>query len=193
MQRFQLFFLLMLITGVLLNSCENSPSQPVEPKLPTVDLASSRKEVVKQVSEQIIVPGYERTLQKSEELVIAINEFTHAPNEANLLTAQISLKETWLEWQKAAMFLFGPSETVTLRSSMATYPTDVNKIEANIASGDYVLGTLDNRSAVGFPALDYLLNGLGDTPAAIVDSYNNGEGSTNRKDYANALAQEINR
>ncbi|MEM0962793.1 MAG: imelysin family protein, partial [Bacteroidota bacterium] len=58
-----------------------------------------------------------------------------------------------------------------------TFPTDASRIEANVASGTYVIGAVVNADAVGFPALDYLLHGASD--AEILAAF----AQDSRKDY----------
>jgi hypothetical protein len=51
-----------------------------------------------------------------------------------------------------------------------TYPTNV-RIEANISTSAYNLTLLSQFDKQGFPALDYLINGLSTTDAGIVNYY----------------------
>jgi len=48
------------------------------------------------------------------------------------------------------------------------YPTDFDLIENHIASGSYNFDLPSNRDSKGFPALDYLLNGMASSDAEIV-------------------------
>ena len=87
--------------------------------------------------------------------------------------------------------MFGPAEEVALRKSLNTYPTDAIQIDANIESGNYILGSLANQAAVGFPALDYLLNGLAENNEGIREEYMVTERSNNRKQYLTDLAVDV--
>ncbi|MDO1502670.1 imelysin family protein [Winogradskyella maritima] len=77
------------------------------------------------------------------------------------------MRASWLNaykaWQHVELFEIGPAETVGFQLNMNIYPTDNEKIDGFIVNGSYDLSLSSNRSAKGFPALDYLLNGLGDT------------------------------
>lgn len=71
-------------------------------------------------------------------------------------TVQNSWKEAYISWQTLKIYDFGPVRDLALKGSIGTYPTDNNKIDNNIASGSYNLGTAANTDAVGLPSLDYL-------------------------------------
>ena len=61
---------------------------------------------------------------------------------------------------------------------MNIYPTNTDNIDEFITTGTYDLSLSSNRSSKGFPALDYLLNGLGENDAEILAFYNNGTNNT---------------
>jgi len=199
--RFILFLLVASLT-ILLVACgkdsetEVTPtpitSTPVLPtEEPTVDLTVLRGDIANNVSNGIIIPAYENLNTQTTNLKASVLAFSNAPSEVTLVEAQSALKSSWLAWQSAAIYMFGPAESVALRKSLNTYPTDANQIDANIESGDYILSSLANQAAVGFPALDYLLNGIAADNATIADYYNNMERSNNRKLYLNDLATDI--
>lgn len=171
-------------------SCKTEGPIKPDPE-PTITVASVRTDLIENVGNQLIIPAYEDLKTKTDDLVNSVNEFHKAPDVNKLSAVQAALKADWLSWQRAAIYLFGPSESQGLRQALATYPTDSSKIEANISSGNYVLGTLDNKSAVGFPALDYLLNGLADTPEATVEAYTFGDQAVARLTYLNDLVTVI--
>jgi len=70
-----------------------------------------------------------------------------------------------------------------LRAVLNTYPADTDKVNSNIESGDYNLETLENRAAAGFPALGYLLHGIGDSNEEIVIQYTSDQNASNRMAY----------
>ena len=63
-----------------------------------------------------------------------------------------------MDWQIAAIYQMGPTETNALRAALNLYPTDETKIENNIANGNFTIGSISNQGAEGLPALDYLLH-----------------------------------
>jgi predicted lipoprotein len=172
---------------VLFSSCDKNPNLPE----PDEGLAAKRLALSKQTGEQIILPALRAQQSENQSLQSSLETFTSEANAPNLLAARAALKQAWLQWQSAAIFQFGPATTVSLRKSLNTFPTDTDQIEANIQSGTYVLGSLANAAAIGFPALDYLLNGLADSDSAILGLYTADLQSGARIQYLNDLMAEI--
>lgn len=146
-----------------------------------------RSEMLQQTANNIILPSY----QSFHSEVIALQEagenFTANTTEEALVTFQNQLKDTRLAWQNVSQFQFGPAETVLLRTSLNTYPADTDQIEANIESGDYSLGTIDNQAAVGFAAMGYLLHGLGEDNQQIIAAYTEASDAQQRLTYVQDL------
>lgn len=121
-------------------------------------------------ADNIIIPGYQDFVAKVNVLETATVAFT---TNANDLTA---LREAWLDayttWQRVSMFEIGPAETVNLRLNVNIYPAAIATIETNIESGNYDLSLSSSRSSKGFPALDYLLFGIGTNDDAILAKFN---------------------
>ena len=126
-------------------------------------------------ADNIIIPSYEAFSTDLDMLLGSFNTFKEDANEDNLVELRSSWVNAYSSWQHIAMFEIGPAETVGFQLNMNIYPTDSNKIDQFIATGNYDLSLSSNRSAKGFPALDYLLNGLGENDAAILAFYNGDE------------------
>ena len=90
------------------------------------------------------------------------------------------------------MFEFGPDQATALRMYMNIYPVSVNKINSNITTGTYNLDQFGNTDAQGFPALDYLLNGLAGNNTAILAFYTSDGQAANRKQYLQAIVNKMN-
>jgi predicted lipoprotein len=86
---------------------------------------------------------------------------------------------------------FGPEASISLRSYINTYPVTISKLDANIASGSYDLEQFGNKDAQGFPAIDYLLNGIASTNAGVITNYTTDAQATSRKQYLQALATKM--
>ncbi|MDZ7695200.1 MAG: imelysin family protein [Balneolaceae bacterium] len=130
-----------------------------------------------------IVPAYVNLQQQVNQLQSATSTFASDPDEANLNALQNQLKAARLAWQDANIFQFGPAESVTLRSALNIYPPDSAKIESNIDSGDYTLGSIDNQAAAGFPTVGYLVHGLGETSQKIISFYTDSSDASARITY----------
>ncbi len=123
-------------------------------------------------ADNIIIPSYEAFSTELGALNSSFAAFKVDASAANLVGFRASWVSTYKMWQRVSMFEIGPAETVGLRLNMNIYPTDSQKIDTYISSGIYDLSLSSNRNAKGFPALDYLINGLGENDAAIVAKYN---------------------
>ena len=188
----KLLLSLLLLVGLTLSCDEDAdgPSTPINPTNPTRDLADFRADLAEHTANQIIIPAYLELQVKAQELRAAIFTFTSDPDPNTLAASRASVKETWLAWQDASIFMFGPSERTALRNALNTFPTNVDLIEENISSGEYILNSIGNRDGVGLPAIDYLLNGLGEEET-ILNAYLNDANSEARALYLQELASTI--
>lgn len=134
-------------------------------------------------ADNIIVPSYEEYNNKVEALSSNAAVFTSNPSEANLQTLRTSWMESYLAYQKVTMFYVGKALDINLKEATNTYPTDAIGIETNIASGSYNLDLLSQFSKQGFPALDYLINGLSTNDAEIVTFYTTNTNANKYKQY----------
>lgn len=131
----------------------------------------------------LILPSYEALQHAVDALDASATRFADDPSAAHLTEVQNRLRTARLAWQDANLFQFGPAASAALRASLNTYPVDRDEVEANVESGSYILGAIDNRAAVGFPALDYLLHGVGATEAEILTAYTAAADAPNRLAY----------
>ncbi len=142
-------------------------------------------------ADNIIVPSYEGYQTAVKELKTAGNDFTTAP-DADKLTA---LRSKWLEaykaWQYVSMFEIGKAESLNLRDYTNIYPTNASEIEANISSGEYNLELPSKRDEQGLPALDFMINGLGDNDADIVAKYTDQQQGQAYKTYLTDLIARL--
>ncbi len=142
-----------------------------EPKEEPQEVSFERAPMLVNWADNIIIPAYTDFDSELENLTAAFENFNIDATTTNL----IALREAWLtaytKWQRISMFEIGPAESADFRFSMNTYPTDTDKINAHISSGSYDLTLSSNRASKGFPALDYLINGLGDSDEAIISKY----------------------
>lgn len=185
-------FILLLAAIVMVRCSESDSTNPGSNPQPepgeSINLAEIRQEIALHIANHFILPGYEELENDVEALTKALNEFVNVPTEANLTLSQEELRKLWISWQNIALFQIGPAETNALRLAINTYPTDTGKIESNIQSTNVPLASIDNRDAVGLPAIDYLLNKNLDEGQTNLDLFiNNAE----RGLYLIALAEEL--
>ena len=170
------FFVVAL--AALLASCDGGVGEE-----PPAREGFDRATMLGHVSDALILPAYGALKEAVDALDAATVAFAEAPSASNLDGVQGRLKDVRLAWQEANLFQFGPAESVALRASLNTYPVDEDRVEANVASGSYTLGAVSNRAAAGFPALDYLVHGIGVTEADVLAAYTDAADAPSRLAY----------
>jgi len=151
---------------------DNPPAEGGNPSTPNGQTGFDRSVLLANWADNIIVPSYEAFTAEVAVLNAAFDTFKADASEANLVALRASWLSAYRTWQKVSMFEIGPAETVGLRLNVNIYPTDTEKISGYLDSGSYDLSLASNRDAKGFPALDYLINGLGEDDATIVSKFN---------------------
>lgn len=119
----------------------------------------------------IITPAVRNLSTTVNALKTTVDAFEISPDDQHLIGARMAWVEAYRSWQKVSMFEIGFAESVSFRNFMNIYPVDASEIEENISTGSYNLSLPSTNDEQGFPALDYLLNGLGASDAAIVAVY----------------------
>lgn len=171
----RLLLLAVLVLGFA--ACDSGSNSELPPD--TFD----RSELLANVATDLIVPSYAALQQAVSALDARVEAFAADPTETRLADAQAALKTARLAWQDAGLFQFGPAESVALRTSLNTYPVDVQQVEANVATGEYILGAVENRDAAGLPTLGYLLHGIGATEDEIIAAYTDAPDAAGRLAY----------
>lgn len=141
-------------------------------------------------ADNIIIPAYTAYDRANGTLQSAVNAFTAAPTETNLSAVQAAWLDAYKKYQHVAMFDTGMASDLNLVLSSNTFPTDVTGIESNISSGTYNLELQSQFSRQGFPALDYLLYGMGSTNEETVAVYNGTTGN-GYKAYMTAVVNRL--
>ena len=174
-QRFATLIVCLALIGVSF-ACSSSTSSEEEANF-------DRMAMLENYGQNLIIPAYDSLQQSMNGLNTSANTFAETPTIENLEQVQQQLKEARLAWQTANIFQFGPAGMQTLRASINTYPTDTTQINDNIDSGSYTLGTIENQTAVGFPATGYLLHGLDSSNEEILLQYTADTNAENRTSY----------
>jgi predicted lipoprotein len=134
-------------------------------------------------ADNIIIPSYVNYQAKLEVLTASTISFNSTPTESNLQALRNSWTEAYKAYQYVALYSFGKAEEIYLKQTANSYPTNTIGIEANITVADYDLSLLSQFDKQGFPALDYLINGLNTTDAGIVNYYTVNTNAANYKKY----------
>lgn len=177
------------LLAVLIWACSSDssedPVQKGEEEQPA-PVSFERKSMLVNWADNIIIPSYESFSFSLSALQTNFEAFRQEPTASNLINLRAAWLSSYKSWQQVSMFEIGPAESVGLRLQMNIYPTDAEKIESFIAGGTYDLSLSSNRDAKGFPALDYLINGLGENDEAIVSKF-----STTDKDAILAYMGDV--
>ena len=142
-------------------------------------------------ADNIVIPSYENFRTLLGELTNASNSFAESPSSSSLLELRNVWTDTYIGWQKVELFEFGPADKYTLRNFFNIYPANVAAIFQNIANPSANLDVPANYTTQGFPALDYLINGVGGNDGEIVEFYTDGVEGPARINYLQKLVTRM--
>lgn len=150
MNKLHIFITLILGMSVF-TACKKDKPDEEEPEL------FKKSELLTNIGENLVVPEYQELLNSITELENKYVQFSSSITTQNLEEVRIAWKTAYIDWYSVNVYEFGPAMNIGLRSAVGTYPSDSVKIESNISTGGYVLGSLSNIDAIGFSSLDFLL------------------------------------
>lgn len=150
-----------------------------------------RKAMLTNWADNIIVPGLEANVNKLAQLVATAEAFRTNPAEAEFQALKTAWIDAYKAWQRIGMFEIGKAEELQLISRMNLYPTDVDGIEENIAAGTYNLDLPSEKTRQGFPALDYLLYGIGADETAVLAKFQDGTNGEAYREYVLDVAEKM--
>ncbi|SDD86587.1 Imelysin [Dyadobacter soli] len=168
----------LLLTLLFLGCSSGSDKPGPEP----ADEGKDRSVMLKALAENIIVPSYDQFKTKFDLMAEKSKAFTAKPDAQALGEFRNAWAEAYIAWERVELFDFGPAEKQTIRNFFNIYPASEAGIAANITDPTSSLEVPASYPTQGFPALDYLINGLGANDTAILAQY-----STD-KDAAKKLA-----
>lgn len=148
--------------------CSKVGNDPVEL---TPDLDADRKKMLVHTADQIVKPAYQAFSVKLDAMIASSNAFAANPSTTTLSDFRATWVTAYTEWQKVELFDFGPAAKYAIRNYINIYPTNIVGISKFINDPSQSLEVTGTYDKQGFPALDYLLNGVGDTDEEIVAYY----------------------
>jgi predicted lipoprotein len=143
------------------------------------------------MADNIIQPSITDFASKTDALTVASASFRSDLSSDALVALRSALKDVWLSYQHLAFVHVGPVSSVNLRDRVNIFPTKTDVIEENINSQSYVLGSASNVAAKGFPALDYLLFGTGDSDQEILAYFGDPNSGSTRFQYLTDVVEDI--
>lgn len=177
------------LLGILLSSCGGGSSTP-DP-MPT-DESKDRKAVLVHLADNVILPSYANFKPKLETMTAKSQAFAAKPDVATLADFRQAWVEAYMAWQKVELFDIGPANKTALRNYYNIYPASITGIKEYIADPTVNLEVASSYDKQGFPALDYLLNGVGSTDTQIVAYYTATTDGPKRLAYIKRITDQMN-
>ncbi|GAB2585088.1 imelysin family protein [Spirosoma areae] len=159
---------------------------------PTDQASSDRKAMLANIADNLILPSYANFKTKLDLMLAKSDAFAAKPDKASLTDFRQAWVDAYIEWQKVELFDVGPAEQYTLRNFFNIYPANTTGIEDYIAAGSGTFEVPASYPKQGFPALDYLINGLGTTDDAILLRYTTAADAAKRIAYLKRLTIQMN-
>lgn len=150
-----------------------------------------RSELLARYADSLVIPAYDNFELHLNNMLNSANQFMMTPDSSKLVSFRMAFQNAYLQWQKVELFDFGPAETHTLRNFYNIYPADIQGINNNISSGSPNLEVPASYPQQGFPALDYLLNGVGTSDSSILAFYNHPSEGSSRLSYITKISQRM--
>ncbi|NND88678.1 MAG: imelysin family protein [Flavobacteriaceae bacterium] len=177
---------LLLLLSLSLVACSESDNDINDTNVDSFD----RSAMLVNWADEIIIPAYQSFAIHTDALNNAAEVFTADPSESNLASLRQEWEDAYISFQDVAIFEIGAAETLRYRTRLNTYPTNTSEIDQYISEGSYDFVLPSTNDAQGFPALDYLLFGLG-TSEETISRFTTHTNSDNYKDYLLAVTSSI--
>lgn len=148
-----------------------------------------KKEIIKSVSDQIILPRINVLLEKTKELEVSLADFSTQTNEKNLINAQNKLTEITKLYAKLYAFNIGDIKDNFINRRINFWPVYNISIEKKITTGSFTKQSIANSGSAtkNLPSLNYLLFKFNSTDKVLSD-YNN---SANRMRFLLTTFEEF--
>ena len=153
----------------------------------------NRGQILEFTYESIIIPSYTNLNSKIDDLQSSVDLFIENPNENNLSAMRNAWVSNYKAWQAVAMFNLREAEELQYAAKMNSYPCSESMINQNIDLGINEIGnfTQSMLGTTGFPAIGYMIFGVGDGDANIISIYNDVNNGLKYKQYLVALVQDM--
>ncbi len=158
-------FLALALSTALLSGCgggSSSSSTVVDDSAFTFNAT----EMITNLTNDVIVSGYEDLNTKAEAFVLATQTLVNTPTAGNLDAAQQAWKDVRVPWEQGEAHIFGPVDALSIDPHLDTWPLNTSDLQT-------LLDTLPgftaeqvkafNDDVQGFHTLEFLLFGDGVT------------------------------
>lgn len=182
------FFPIVLL-AIFIAACSSSDDSvtPDTPEPTTFDRAT----LLRNMADNLIIPAHQALNADLEMLITAKDDFVATSNQANLDALRSAWLTAYKTWQHVEVYNIGKSEEILYNFQMNIYPTNTTDIQNNIENGNYDLTAVNNNDAVGFPAVDYMIYGVGANDTEILEKYTSNAESTKYQMYLSDLINQM--
>lgn len=177
---------LFIIIALSIVACSSDSDSPQEEN-DTFD----RSTMLANWADNIIIPAYANFNSKVVDMENSTTVFTANPSVENLQTLRAAWKDAYVSFQNVSMFEIAKAEELRFRNRLNVYPTDFVEIESFIANGNYDFALPSTIDKQGFPAIDYMINGLAETDMEILAFYTSNTNSEGYRTYLQTLTETI--
>lgn len=182
----------LLILTMVFSACSTEDDGGENPDGETGENSFDRGEMLANWADNIIAPAFENFDSSTQSLEDKTSAFVQDPDEAKLADVRSAFETAYLDFQSVSMFEIGKAEQLGYRNFLNTYPTNAAKIQQKIEAGSYNLELPSSYAEQGFPAMDFLINGLGSTDLEIVSFYTENANAANYGSYLEDASKRIN-
>jgi predicted lipoprotein len=176
-----------LLAGIIWACSGKGSNSDPDPDKGTTD----RKAVLINLADNSIIPAYANYKVKQDAMLIKSQAFLSKPDITTLTAFRQAWVDAYTEWQKVELFDIGPANKTAIVNYYNIYPTSVAGINEYIADPTVNLEVTASYDKQGFPALDYLLNGVGTTDAEILAFYTSSANGTKRLAYIKRITDHM--
>lgn len=178
---------ILVLAMLIFSACSTDNASGDDSGEPETD-SFDRSAMLANWADNIIAPAFENFSSSTQVLEEKTNLFVEKPSEENLAKLREAFENAYIDFQTVSMFEIGKAEEINYRNYLNTYPAAVSAIKEKINSGNINLELPSTYSQQGFPALDYMINGVAETDVEIVALYS----SENYKNYLKTVSERIN-
>jgi len=177
---------LVCILVLTTQSCEDKNT--LGPDLPTDNF--DRKALLTDMADNVIIPGYIAYINELDKLEESSKIFGDSPTTDALSQLRLDFLEAYIAWQRVSMFEIGKAEEISLRNKTNIFPASVSQIIENIETAKYNLDLPSTIDEQGFPAIEYLIYGTGQSEIDVTLYFLNNQNSV---EYLNTLISRLHR
>ncbi len=178
------YYIVLLLT--VLGFCK-----PHQEELTPTGSSELRKDILTNIGNNLILPGYSALNSSVFSLDSAVKSFTTSPDASKLQIVQNLFKVSYERWEYCSSYNFGPAMQSNLGVNVNTFPCDTSKINTNSKDPHKInFGAISNLDAKGFPAVDYLLSGTGTGNDQVLNYYTSTD-SVNKRLLLTLVVQDL--